>query len=105
LRARLNAQREQVEVANRQVELASQGQDDTVIRAPFAGVAISKGAQPGEMVSPISAGGGFTPTGISTIVDMSSLEIEVDVNEAYIQRVQPGQKVQATLDAYRDWEI
>jgi len=79
--------------------------DDTVIRAPFAGVAISKDAQPGEMVSPVSAGGGFTRTGISTIVDMSSLEIEVDVNESFINRVTPGQKVDATLDAYPDWKI
>ena len=68
----------------------AQDLDDTVIRAPFAGVAISKNAQPGEIISPMSAGGGFTRTGISTIVDMSSLEIEVDVNEAYIQRVQAG---------------
>lgn len=105
LRARLRAQREQVEVAQRQVELARQSQEDTVIRAPFAGVAISKDAQPGEMVSPISAGGGFTRTGISTIVDMASLEIEVDVNEAYIARVRPGQRVQATLDAYPEWQI
>jgi RND family efflux transporter MFP subunit len=65
-------------------------------------VAISKNAQPGEMISPISAGGGFTRTGISTVVDMSSLEVEVDVNEAYIQRVAPNQKVSATLDAYPD---
>jgi RND family efflux transporter MFP subunit len=105
LRARLRAQREQVEVAARQVELARQAQEDTVIRAPFAGVAISKDAQPGEMVSPISAGGGFTRTGISTIVDMSSLEIEVDVNEAYIARVRSGQRVTATLDAYPEWQI
>ena len=66
-----------------------------VVRAPFSGVAISKDAQPGEMISPVSAGGGFTRTGICTIVDMSSLEIEVDVNESYINRVQPGQKVEA----------
>jgi RND family efflux transporter MFP subunit len=76
-----------------------------VIRAPFSGVALSKDAQPGEMVSPVSAGGGFTRTGISTIVDMSSLEIEVEVNESYINRVVPGQKVDATLDAYADWRI
>ena len=61
-----------------------------VVRAPFDGVAISKDAQPGEMISPVSAGGGFTRTGICTIVDMSSLEIEVDVNESYINRVKPG---------------
>jgi multidrug resistance efflux pump len=73
---------------------------DTVIRAPFAGVAVSKNAQPGEMISPVSAGGGFTRTGVCTLVDMSSLEIEVDVGESYIQRVHPGQRVEATLDAY-----
>ena len=79
--------------------------DDTVIRAPFSGVAISKDAQPGEMVSPVSAGGGFTRTGICTIVDMRSLEIEVDVNESYINRVTAGQPVTAVLDAYPDWQI
>jgi RND family efflux transporter MFP subunit len=105
LEARTGTQAEQVRAAEREVDIARQNLDDTVIRAPFAGVAISKNAQPGEIISPMSAGGGFTRTGISTIVDMSSLEIEVDVNEAYIHRVQPGQKVEATLDAYRDWAI
>jgi len=105
LAARVAAQREEARAAGREAALASQGLDDLVIRAPFAGVAISKDAQPGEMISPISAGGGFTRTGISTIVDMSSLEIEVDVNEAYIQRVAPAQRVTATLDAYPDWPI
>ncbi len=76
-----------------------------VVRAPFSGVVISKDAQQGEMISPVSAGGGFTRTGIGTIVDMKSLEIEVDVNETYINRVTPGQKVEATLDAYPDWRI
>ena len=76
-----------------------------VVRAPFDGVAISKDAQPGEMISPVSAGGGFTRTGICTIVDMSSLEIEVDVSESYINRVKPGQPVEALLDAYPDWRI
>ena len=103
--ARVGTQREQVHAAERTVDIQRQFLDDTIIRAPFAGVAISKNAQPGEIISPMSAGGGFTRTGISTIVDMSSLEIEVDVNEAYIQRVQPGQKVTATLDAYGDWQI
>ena len=102
LAARLRRQQGDVEVARRSAAILRQLLDDTVIRAPFAGVAISKDAQPGEMVSPVSAGGGFTRTGISTIVDMSSLEIEVDVNEAYLQRVVPGQKVRATLDAYPD---
>lgn len=103
--ARIMALRQQVTVAERQVELQRVMLDNTVIRAPFSGVAISKNAQPGEMVSPISAGGGFTRTGISTIVDMSSLEIEVDVNESYINRVAQGQPVSAVLDAYPDWEI
>jgi HlyD family secretion protein len=79
--------------------------DDHTIRAPFSGVVTQKNAQPGEIVAPSSAGGGFTRTGICTIVDMSSLEIEVDVNEAFIGRVYPGQKVEATLDAYPDWLI
>jgi HlyD family secretion protein len=100
LAARLQRQRGDSEVARRNVAILRQLLDDTVIRAPFAGVAISKDAQPGEMVSPVSAGGGFTRTGISTIVDMASLEIEVDVNEAYLQRVTSGQRVTATLDAY-----
>ncbi|HSL21996.1 MAG TPA: efflux RND transporter periplasmic adaptor subunit [Vicinamibacterales bacterium] len=105
LRARIVAARQQEEVAARQLALQKTQLDDTVIRAPFTGVAISKDAQPGEMVSPVSAGGGFTRTGISTIVDMSSLEIEVDVSESYINRVTPAQKATAILDAYPDWRI
>jgi len=105
LTARLELTREQVTVAGRLAALRQADLDDTVIRAPFSGVALSKDAQPGEMVSPVSAGGGFTRTGISTIVDMSSLEIEVDVNESFINRVSPGQRVEATLDAYPDWRI
>jgi RND family efflux transporter MFP subunit len=105
LEARIAAAREQVAVTEAQAALQQTELDNTVIRAPFGGVAISKDAQPGEMVSPVSAGGGFTRTGISTIVDMSSLEIEVDVNESYINRVRTGQQVSAVLDAYPDWEI
>jgi RND family efflux transporter MFP subunit len=105
LRARLAAGRENVTVARRSLEVSQDQLDNTVIRAPFAGVVVTKNAQPGEMISPISAGGGFTRTGICTIVDMDSLEIEVDVNEAYIQRVRPDQPVTATLDAYQDWKI
>jgi RND family efflux transporter MFP subunit len=105
LAARLEAQKQEVEVADRQVNVQRQYLDDTVIRAPFTGVAISKDAQPGEMISPVSAGGGFTRTGICTLVDMASLEIEVDVNEAYINRVKDGQRAVAVLDAYPDWEI
>ena len=87
LDARIRASREQIRVAERQIALERTNLDSTIIRAPFDGVAISKDAQPGEMVSPVSAGGGFTRTGICTIVDMRSLEIEVDVNESYINRV------------------
>jgi RND family efflux transporter MFP subunit len=105
LRARLAAGHENVTVAKRGVEVSEDQLNNTVIRAPFAGVVVTKNAQPGEMISPISAGGGFTRTGICTIVDMDSLEIEVDVNEAYIQRVRADQTVTATLDAYQNWKI
>lgn len=105
LRARLDLSREHVRVSEAQVALRRTELDDMVIRAPFSGVAISKDAQPGEMISPVSAGGGFTRTGICTIVDMSSLEIEVDVNESFINRVASGQRVEAVLDAYPDWRI
>jgi HlyD family secretion protein len=104
-RARLAAQSDQLATAERQIELQRQTLEDTIIRAPFEGVVVSKDAQPGEMISPVSAGGGFTRTGICTIVDMESLEIEVDVNEAYINRVHPNQQVEAVLDAYPDWKI
>ncbi len=103
--ARLARQGDEAAVAERQVAFWRQEVEDRIIRAPFAGVVVSKNAQPGEMISPVSAGGGFTRTGICTIVDMSSLEIEVDVNEAYINRVSAGQSVDATLDAYPDWKI
>ena len=105
LEAKLGVTRSQVEVALRSVDVAAQAVDDTTIRAPFSGVVVSKDAQPGEMISPISAGGGFTRTGICTLVDMDSLEIEVDVNEAFINRVAADQRVEATLDAYPDWRI
>ncbi len=105
LAARLATGRDNVTVAEKSLALAQDALDDMTIRAPFGGMIVSKNAQPGEMISPISAGGGFTRTGICTIVDMDSLEIEVDVNEAYIQRVKPGQAVSATLDAYPDWQI
>src|SRR5262245_42758381 len=97
--AHIAALNEQIRVAERQIELEQTELTNYVIRAPFSGVAISKDAQPGEMVSPVSAGGGFTRTGISTVVDMNSLEIEVDVNESYISRVKPKQDVMAVLDA------
>jgi RND family efflux transporter MFP subunit len=105
LSAQLEAQRGQVGVAEAQLRVAQVDYDNTIVRAPFAGVIVAKAAQPGEIVSPISAGGGFTRTGIGTIVDMDSLEIEVDVNEAFINRVKPHQPVQAVLDAYPDWKI
>lgn len=103
-RARTERLREEVEVARREVSIWKQQVEDTVIRAPFAGVVTSKDAQPGEMISPMSSGG-FTRTGICTIVDMSSLEIEVDVSESYINRVQAEMPVVATLDSYPNWQI
>lgn len=103
--ARLETGRENVKVAERNVALAEDSLSNMTIKAPFAGMVVTKNAQPGEMISPVSAGGGFTRTGICTIIDTDSLEIEVDVNEAYIQRVKPGQPVSATLDAYADWRI
>jgi RND family efflux transporter MFP subunit len=105
LRARLAAGSEEIRVAQESVDVAKVQLDNTVIRAPFAGVVVAKSAQPGEMISPISAGGGFTRTGIGTIVDMDSLEIQVDVNESFINRVAAGQKVEAMLNAYPDWKI
>jgi RND family efflux transporter MFP subunit len=104
LHARIEQQEAEATVADRSVAVWQQQLDDTVIRAPFAGTVTSKNAQPGEMISPMSTGG-FTRTGICTIVDMDSLEIEIDVNESYINRVAPAQPVEATLDAYPDWKI
>jgi RND family efflux transporter MFP subunit len=103
-RARLAQQQSERVVAERSVAIWQQQLDDTLIRAPFAGIVTSKNAQPGEMISPMSSGG-FTRTGICTIVDMQSLEVEVDVNESYINRVTPHQPVEATLDAYPAWKI
>jgi RND family efflux transporter MFP subunit len=105
LQAHLEWQKTQITVAKREVQQNQQDMDDLIIRAPFDGVVTTKDAQPGEMISPVSAGGGYTRTGIGTVVDMSSLEIEIDVNESYINRVVPGQPVVATLDAYPNWKI
>jgi RND family efflux transporter MFP subunit len=105
LTAQVEAQRKQIDLAQAGVKAAQVQLDYCTVRAPFAGVIIAKAAQVGEIVSPLSAGGGFTRTGVGTIVDMDSLEVDVDVNEAYINRVQPNQKAQAILDAYPDWTI
>jgi len=105
LRARVKRQEADITAAQRQIALWQQQIEDMVIRAPFDGVVTTKNAQPGEMISPISAGGGFTRTGIGTVVDMNSLEIELDVNESYINRVEPAQPAEAALDAYPDWKI
>lgn len=105
LSARLKNAKAQVQAAEARMEVAQRQIENCTVRAPFAGVAVSKDAQPGEMVSPVSAGGGFTRTGISTIVDMTSLEIEVDVNESFIAKIAEGQEVEATLDAYPEWKI
>jgi RND family efflux transporter MFP subunit len=102
LHARLATAAREIEVAERGLDVQRQILDDMQIRAPFSGVVVAKAAQPGEMISPVSAGGGFTRTGICTIVDMESLEVEVDVNESYINRVHAGQPVRVTLNAYPD---
>ncbi|MBD8637186.1 efflux RND transporter periplasmic adaptor subunit [Stenotrophomonas sp. CFBP 13725] len=105
LRAQLDTAQRNVQVAGNQLAIADLGVDNNIVRAPFSGVVTAKAAQPGEIVSPLSAGGGFTRTGIGTIVDMDSLEIEVEVGEAFIGRVQPKMPVEATLNAYPDWKI
>ena len=105
LAAQLNAQRRAVDLAEAQLRSVQVQLDYTIVRAPFSGVVIAKAAQVGEIISPLSAGGGFTRTGVGTIVDMDSLEIEVDVNESYINRVTPGAPAEAVLDAYQDWTI
>jgi len=105
LRAKIDLAKQQVLAADAKISVAQQAVDNCTIRAPFAGIAVSKDAQLGEMVSPVSAGGGFTRTGIATIVDLHSNEIEVDVSEAYIANVKPKQAVKAVLDAYPDWDI
>ncbi len=105
LRAKIGLAKQQVQSSEARIREAQQAVDNCVISAPYDGIVVSKDAQVGEMVSPISAGGGFTRTGIATIVDMTSNEIEVDVNEAYIARVKDRQKVTAILDAYPNWEI
>jgi RND family efflux transporter MFP subunit len=105
LQAKIALAKSQVISSETRIHEAQQAVDNCTIRAPYTGIVVSKDAQVGEMVSPVSAGGGFTRTGIATIVDMNSNEIEVDVNENFIARVQPGQPVTAILDAYPDWEI
>ena len=105
VRAQLNNRQEMVNVSDKLLAQQKQNLDDYILRAPFTGVVIAKTSQPGEMISPISAGSGFTRTGICTLVDMTSLEIEVDVNESYIQRVHPGQLAEAVLEAYPEWKI
>jgi HlyD family secretion protein len=104
LSAQVNTQEKQIEVGEANVKSAQVYIDYTTVHAPFSGVITYKGAQVGEIVSPMATGG-YTRTGVGTIVDMDSLEIEVDVNEAYINRVQANQPATATLDAYPDWEI
>ncbi len=105
LAARASSQQSAIRVAEESLQAARVQLDNTIVRAPFTGVVTVKAAQPGEMISPVSAGGGSIRTGIGTIVDMDSLEIQVDVSEAYINRVQAGQQVEAVLNAYPDWRI
>ena len=105
LRAQLATAQRNAQVAADGLRISAQGVDNTIVRAPFAGVVIAKAAQPGEIVSPMAAGGGFTRTGIGTIVDMDSLEVEVEVGEAFIGRVKPGMRTETILNAYQDWKI
>jgi RND family efflux transporter MFP subunit len=105
LRARVATAQRNVQVSDDALALSDISIDNTIVRAPFAGVVTVKAAQPGEMISPVSAGGGFTRSGIATVVDMDSLEVQVDVNESFIGRVRPKQKVEAVLHAYPDWVI
>jgi len=105
LKAKIALAKQQVLASASRINEAQQAVDNTIIRAPFAGIVVSKDAQVGEIISPISAGGGFTRTGIATVVDMKSLEMEIDVNESYISRVTPGQRVEAYLDAYPDRKL
>ncbi|HYL91682.1 MAG TPA: efflux RND transporter periplasmic adaptor subunit [Alphaproteobacteria bacterium] len=105
LHSKIAQTREQIRASDSRIAVAQQDVENCTVRSPFDGIVVSKDAQRGEIVSPLSAGGGFTRTGIATVVDMKSLEIEVDVNESYIARVKEGQRVTATLDAYPDWQI
>lgn len=105
LRAQITTAQRNAQVAGDALHIADNGVDNTIVRAPFAGVVIAKAAQPGEIVSPLSAGGGYTRTGIGTIVDMDSLEVEVEVGEAFIGRVKPGMATETVLNAYQDWKI
>ncbi len=105
LKAKIALAKQQVVAANARIQEQAQAVANCKITAPFAGTAVSKDAQIGEMVSPISAGGGFTRTGIATLVDLHSNEIEVDVSESYIAKVHPNQPVNAILDAYPEWVI
>jgi RND family efflux transporter MFP subunit len=103
--ARFSVAERAAAVARANAAVAQQNQDDTVVRAPFSGVVTVKAAQPGDMVSPVSAGGGFTRTGICTIVDMQSLALDVDISEKFISRIRAGQPATVTLNAYPDWNI
>jgi RND family efflux transporter MFP subunit len=105
LNSKIALARQQIRAATARISIVQQDVNNCTVRSPFDGIVVSRDAQLGEMVSPVSAGGGFTRTGIATVVDMKSIEIEVDVNEAYIARVKPGQKTVATLDAYPQWQI
>ena len=105
LRAQVATAQRNAQVAGDALRISAQGVDNTIVRAPFAGVVIAKAAQPGEIISPMAASGGFTRSGIGTIVDMESLEVEVEVGEAFIGRVKPGMPTEAVLNAYQDWKI
>ncbi len=99
--ARLTAAAARVDAASAALRLAQANLENTVVRAPFSGTVLRKEAEVGEVVAP-SVGGGLTRGAVVTMADLATLEVEVDVNEAYIARIQGGQRARITLDAYPD---
>jgi RND family efflux transporter MFP subunit len=99
--ARFGAQQARVDAAAASLRMAQANLENTYIRAPFSGTVLRKEAEVGEVVAP-SVGGGLTRGAVVTMADLATLEVEVDVNEAYIARIQGGQLARITLDAYPD---
>jgi len=100
--ARLRSLAAQVDAARAELEVARASFENTIVVAPFDGTVLRKDAEVGEFVAPSTAGGGLTRTAIVTMADLRTLEVEVDVNEAYIAQVKNGQPCLITLDAYPD---
>lgn len=102
VQTRLQVASAQLNAARAQAGVAEANLENTNVRAPFTGTVLRKDAEVGEIVAPSSAGGGLTRTAIVTMADLTTLEVEVDVNEAYIAQVTNGQPARITLDAYPD---